>query len=532
MALFDFIKDMFEPIPQPETQSLQEGVLDSGYDPDRSLTAAQGGSAYYRRLTGATTRQLPELTQERAIELSYWLYQTNPLARRILKLTRDFAVAEGLTVSVQGEGTEKEARQEIVDRFWNDHINHMDMTLYEHVLELGLSGELMLPVFVNPVSGFIRLGYIDPADIKEVVTDPQNVKHAVAVVVRGAMGQDERRYKIISLDEDPLSKSYGRLAGVDTDREGNVLTEYHELDEQGQPKGEARRWDGACFYFKINAVSNSARGWPDLLCLIDWLDVYDQMLFSEVDRQLLMKAFVWDVKLEGADANAVNKRSNEIGSAPKPGSVRVHNDKESWEAVTPSLNEADAQRGADLILSNIATGSSMPKTWLNGIMDVNRASATDMSEPTIKELSARQRFVRYMIEQTVTFVLDQAELHGQLPKRKSQKGNQLPESWQITVNTPEIRSRDMKDASEVLFKVSQSLAVAKAEGAIDTELEQEVLAAIIPLLGVDVDLAALRERMAKAKAEQDEEGAGVIARAVQEAERVLAAKADDSGRES
>jgi hypothetical protein len=58
--------------------------------------------------------------------------------------------------------------------------------------------------------------------------------------------------------------------------------------------------EGEVFYFAINKLPNSLRGRSDLMALADWLDLYDQYLFSEVERLHLLSAFVWDYKIEGA----------------------------------------------------------------------------------------------------------------------------------------------------------------------------------------------------------------------------------------
>jgi len=448
------------------------------YDPDANLTAAQLGSAYVRRLS-QSDRDLAPILQARALELAYYLYETNPLAKRILELTRDFVLGDDvqITCSSDQQSTEPSEESIVLDQFWHDPVNQLDLKLMDHVLELGLWGEQFWPVVVNPVDGSVRLGYLDPADVQKVIVDPQNVKQANEFVVRGRGGVEDQRYQVIRCDLDPQSPSYGRLIAPN-------LTH-------------------SAFFFAINKVSNATRGRSDLLCLTDWVDVYDQALFNEVDRSVLLKSFIYDVTIRG-DQKAVDDYTKRHGKTPKPASVHVHTDSVKWEAVTPTLNSRDAAASADQILSYISSGAGIPKTWINGMMDVNLATATALSEPAIKRLIARQKQVRHLIFYVCTFVLDQAELHGRLPKRPRQRSGTLPEPWPLSVSLPAIRTKDSAALANTLQLVVNALVAARADGAIDVQVEQEALILLLGQLGLDVDIDGMRERI-EAEATRREE---------------------------
>lgn len=75
---------------RPGTEPVRE-AMPMPYDPDANLTSAGGGSAYFRRLT-KSPRDLDPITDQRARDLAYSLYETNPLAKRIIELTRDWVL--------------------------------------------------------------------------------------------------------------------------------------------------------------------------------------------------------------------------------------------------------------------------------------------------------------------------------------------------------------------------------------------------------------------------------------------------------
>ena len=484
---------------------LTESMFGGYSDPDVNLTAEQGGSPYYRRLS-KSERDFDSLTQERALKIAFYLYEMNPIAKAVLEKTRDFVLGEGVLVDVAGED---KALQQVVDGFWFDPMNQMDIKLHNKILELGLYGEACWTVFVNPVNGYVRLGYIDPADIKEIITAPQNVEDVQGIVLKSGptSALATQILKVVRVNEEPGDRWHGRMQGIKTDTAGKVLTLYQPRDSlTGAPVGEAIPYAGACFFFAINKVTNALRGRSDLLAISDWVDLLDQFLYGEAERANLLKTFIWDVTIEGQSQEDIDKYAEKWKAAPKPASQRFHNDRMKWEAITPDLKASDAAAAADLFLSYIATGVSLPKTWLNGLMDVNKATAGEINDPAYKHLALRQRYVKYLLGQVMTFVLDQAEIHGKLKNRGN--GETAPlERWPINYVFPEMRQRDLGAAATALKLAAEALATAKADDAIDTQVEQEVLASLFPLFGVEIDLEEMRDRLVKEKAERDAKAA-------------------------
>lgn len=455
-----------------------------GYDPDELLSADQMGSRYTRRLTSDGNRDLDSLTHTRALEIAAYLYDTNPIAKRVCELTRDFVLGDTVEVSVKDD----EAATEVVQKFWADPINQLDMRLYQRTLELGLYGEQCWTVSVNPVSGHVQIGYIDPARIKTITPDPNSPEDPYDVILEGDDVALERRYAVVAQDIDPRSSAYGRLI-------------------------PPNRGVGQCFMWRVNSMTMATRGRSDLLSLADWIDAYDQLLFSELDRALLMKSFLWDVTLQGADERTINNYIK-ANPSPKPGSYRVHNERVSYSAVAPNLNMSDTAVGADLILAYISAGAGLPKTWLAGSMDVNRATAIELSDPAIKRLVSRQRFVKQMIIRVLTFVLDQAELHGILPRRIAQT-NTLPQPWALSVTMPDIRGRDLAVAANTLQQVASAVSLALQDNTVDRETAVRTVTLAVQQLGVDVDADTVLKRTEEEREEKQDAAAQIAGKMFQ-----------------
>ena len=493
--------DIFRPSPdQQEFDSLKAEVrvlreqvyISSGYDPDINLDAFHGGSLFFSPLS-KSNRELNPFTHERMLQLSFALYESNPIAKAVLETTRDYVLGEGITVHANDEDeTQRKRVQEVIDLFWHDFINNLDMKLFHKVLELCLYGEQSYPLTVNPTDGHVTLGYFDPAHIGAVIHDPDNAEIVQAVMLKPLNPADDPKfYQVVGEETDPNEEWYGRL----------IMNK----------KGEGIRWQdkffvfqGACSFTAINKVTNATRGRSDLLSLLDWIDAYDQLLFNEMDRSTLLKNFIWDVSMTGATDKAIDdyKQKN---PQPKPGSVRYHSDKIKWEAVSPDLKTTDAQNLSDLFISYMGTGARMPKTWLNGLMDVNRAAAQELGEPAFKHLTARQKIVKYMINTLIKFVLDQAEIAGRLPKRKNRRGSISPVGWNYTVAMPELRPKDLASGATTLVNVVNALTNAIPAQLLDLPIAHEVMAIVLSAIGVDLDIEQLTERLNQLNDQQQQQ---------------------------
>ena len=471
--------------PTSSTIAVQESLPGTDYtDPDIDLTAVQGGAQFFRRLTQSKSDLAP-ITHERMQEIALTLYDRNPLAKRCLELVKDFVVGEGIVPSAKVEGV-----QAVIGRFWNDGQNAMAARCHTFALELGLWGEQAFAAFVHERSGHVRLVSIDPRSIKAVVPDPENPDLPLALALAAEQGTEARYLKIIREDDD------GMLVGAQPDETVRVGDGQHPYYSPPSLM-PGTRLVGA-FFWAVNKTQGATRGRSDLLPVADFLDLYDRLIFDEAERMSFLRAFVYDVTITGADEAALTKRAA-TAAPPKPGSVYYHNESEELKAVTPDLKAQDGATTADLILSLIATGVGLPKTWLNGIMDVNRASAVSMDEPSLKRLRARQQVVMAAVERMVRFALDQASMAGALPKAGD-------EGHSFSVDAPEMSQRDAERASRALFSTIQALGMADAAGWIDSETARQAVVMMLTQLGVNVDLAELKERLdAERAAESDDD---------------------------
>lgn len=255
--------------------------------------------------------------------------------------------------------------------------------------------------------------------------------------------------------------------------------------------------DGDCFYFNVNALSSSSRGLSDLLPTMDWLDLYDKALFGEVERWDALRAFIWDVTLHGATEETVRKRAAEI-EVPDSGGVRVHNDGETWNAVTPDLQAANGAENARTVRNHIMGGATLPEHWYGGGGDVNRSTAGEMGEPTFKTFKFRQTTWKHILE-TVCFyaIYSRMEKIGSVPSDLR--------DYRPAAQFPELTHRDTSVYAAALQQTVVAVGIAVEKGMMTEETAIATVAAMLNRIGIEIDPADELERARKIAKEQSGE---------------------------
>lgn len=409
---------------------------------------------------------------ERSVIQSYWQWFSNPVARRIIQITRDFTLGAG--------GIEYDAENDTVrgwlEDHWSDSCNSWDLKQFERVQDLFIFGELILPAFVKKSSGRVRLGYIFPTNVERVETAPGNPDRVTHVILKDRVaatatdgteaiplkdrrdrhGFEEpdapglpRRLKVIDVDDDPRSPTYGRLVGD-------------------------------VFYFAINKTGGSLRGTSDLLPLNEWLDGLDRIMLNRMDDRILQSAFIWDVKLEGAQQNDIDAWEDRHAKAPRPNQVIVHNEQETWEVKSPNLNSSDAEVDIRMLRQHILSGAGYPETWFADTANSNRASATEAGVPTFKQLQLRQLFIRKMFERILRFVVDQKRIALPMLARRV-------DSFEFSVNVPQVERRDTAMQVGTLASWTTTLSAAEDRGYIRPDTARRGFAFMASQIGFDID---------------------------------------------
>ena len=400
---------------------------------DQQLAATGAAGGYYDpvdrdlgyRSVGAGPREIPSRTLERARQYSIAGYRANPMARAIIDTYTSFCVGDsGLTLNC----TSPDVRV-VAEQFWNDSENYLgdqDLMLRSHLL----NGESVYEMLVGQISGVTRRSVIDPIRIAQVDLFGGNPLWPAVVELRNYGGE-------------PIRKTVIRRDDLSELRVGEVF-----------------------FWRSFRALETDVRGAPFLMPVIDWLDNYDQVLSNLIDRTALARFIAFQVTLKGnkVDNTFIDNWIAERGGThlPRSGSIEVTNENVEWTPLQAHAGAYEDKTTAGAIMTSIAGGSGLAKTWLAEPEDANRATSLTMAEPVRRRVGGVQNvWLGYQTEM-VRFAVDQAVARKILPAlvEVQTEGGQtqlVPAAQTVTITGPEVAAADAKVTAEVLVNLSEAL---------------------------------------------------------------------------
>jgi hypothetical protein len=425
-----------------------------GVDPDEHLWQPLFGP----KSSLMRSRNLAPLMHEQMLERAGLMFMGNPIGKRIINITGEYIVSNGIQFQAEDRNV-----NEILARHWTDTTNNWSVLQFERLRDLGLWGESVIPAFVNSVNGHVTLGNIDPILIERVVDNPANAMKPMAIVLKKLVGESFRRaYKIIDVaDVNTGAEAYGRLVGLPKDeKEVKAFGFEFMLGQEGTAKdfhmpqmhfNTKIKWSGSVFFMKINSPMTANRGWSDLLDTLDWLDAHDQFLFSQVEKAIDSAKFVWDIEVEGMNKTQLKKFAQDT-PAFSPGHRWFHTPQAKMNVQSPNLHLEDASVLGNSLKNHTMAGAGMPPIWFAESL-VSRASAPEMTEPTFKHLTIRQRIAATMISTIFRFAIDQAALKDRL--KVDRRKNDEPSTFYLKM--PDLSAKDQRMLAISMKNYSGSL---------------------------------------------------------------------------
>lgn len=312
----------------------------------------------WRRISSlAEQTQLSEHEQGLMIKLADWFAENSPLGRKMIRTTASHLVGANLDFTAQPD-----ILNERLHEFAGDPVNRLVQDLPKICRQWLIHGELFLPVFAGAASGRMSVGFLHPAQIRTVKTDPENARIFTEALERRPAGEDDKGWLVLN-------------GGAYTDEDIPRLIQ----DDQAP----------TLLYFPLQ-MGMVGRGRAYLSTLFYWLHRTEQFLNDRLMVNNFSKAWLWDVAVEGTSAD-VEKIARQIeGRGPVPGSVKVHSTAETWEPKSVALHAADANNDFLAVLKYSALGCGLPEHWVGASADVNRSTADSASEPAIRDLETLQ----------------------------------------------------------------------------------------------------------------------------------------------
>lgn len=281
-------------------------------------------------------------------------WRKNPLARRIVALTTDYVVADGITLSATYA-----PMQRFLDEWWTHPQNHMDMRLPGLCEDLTRDGELFPVLSINKADGMSYVRFKPASRIDKIKWHKDDY-------------ETETEYHELPFSAHAIADKWWPSA------------HHHSADKAKQ----------IMYHYAVNRPGGCIRGESDLAPALRWLKLYSNWLQDRARLNWASRMFLWFVTVPSGKVKA---KQQQYKSPPASGSIVVHDSGETWELKTPAIRAPDAKDDGRAIKRMAAVATGTPLHHLSDEENANLATATAMQEPANRHYARRQRYFTYIL---------------------------------------------------------------------------------------------------------------------------------------
>jgi hypothetical protein len=376
-------------------------------------------------------------------------WRLNPLARRIVELTTQYVVGQGISLNCKNERT-----MNFIKSFWNDRLNRMDIRVFELCDELTRSGNIFVLISTDS-SGMSYIRCVPAADIEHIEARSNDVE------------QPEAFFRKATIDElDPAP--------------------YLAYDPEIDNPNEDGTFEPMMLQYTINRPIGGQWGESDLAPVLKWLSRYSAWLEDRARLNRFRNAFLFVVKSKfSSEAERIARQAALAANPPAPGSILVTDESETWDVISPKLEASDANMDGLALKKMVAAGSGIPMHFLAEPEGSTRTTAEAAGGPTFRHFEQRQKYFLWIVQDILKVVIARRSL---VDRRTSKKN-------EIEVRGADISARDNVSLAMAASNIESVLVGLRQRELIDND---EFLRMVYRFCGEFVDIP---EMIARGKAE-------------------------------
>lgn len=346
-----------------------------------------------------------EITESKRIEIvkrARYYWHLDPLAKQAVRLWTDYALGTGLTWRAKEEGT-----QRILSEFWNSRKNRSifgSSGQRKSSRKLLVDGEVFFAIFPGAKPEQTILRRIDPLQIKNIVTDPEDEDTVLVykrefTTIKGE--QVTRYYRDWTAPKAELIDEQGKfLDGANVAKMNN---------------GE----DILVYHLPFETIGH--RGNSLLAPVIDWLKSYRQFMASRIAIIKALAIFAWKQKIKGGatevetartswESNYATGGTEETNPPPAPASTWVENEGSKLEPIKTETGGRTARADGDMIKLQVSAGTTIMLHYFGDPSTGNLATATAMELPMLKAFQSYQTLWSDFYQDIFGIVLERAKV--------------------------------------------------------------------------------------------------------------------------
>jgi len=356
------------------SQALQEVLREAGIG-TAELELARD-DAGWMKLGLNEQSGLPDMTRMYSVRRARAYFTRDPLSKQAVRIWTDYALGRGIAWTAEDETAKKTLHD-----FWVAPVNEPILSNQgqrKSSDQLLVDGEIFFIIF--EAAGVCKLRRIDPLEITEIITDPDDVetKRLYRRQWTTAQGKTQDQY-------------YLDWSVEGADRTGEWP------DYGGSPKGKTA--EGVIYHVPFNSLG--VRGVSLLFSGMDWAKAHRKFLEARASITQAMARFAWKAKIKGSAAQVSAVRndwrstlatgSGETNPPSAPGGTFVENEGYNLSPIKTETGASAAQVDANMLLQIFGSAVGVFPHYFGAGEAFRLATATAMERPMRVQFEAYQQ---------------------------------------------------------------------------------------------------------------------------------------------
>ena len=346
------------------------------------------------------------------LKLSRLYSAKDPLGRQAIRLWTDYTFGRGMTWQAEDKAT-----QDLLGGVWNDPYNQCTLSASGQRRssdKLLIDGEIFFAIFLG-ASGDARIRRIDPLEITEIITDPDDI-------------DDVKYYKRVWMNQqnEEQSEVYRSTMNI----KGEPCTDSAGADVQTN--------EGPLIHH-LPFAPLVQRGNPLLLPALPWIKYYRKFLIGRVAITAAHSRFAWHTKAKGGaakvDALKVKTHEKEIPA----GSHLLESLGSDTSPIKTDSGARNAYEDGRMLKLQVCAAVGIPEQYFGDISIGNLATAKTVELPMQKMFESYQQVWSDTYKDIDELILGQAKI--------------APQKWYVDRDFPPIAPLDVALVAEAIVGI-------------------------------------------------------------------------------
>ena len=425
-------QDMLRRAKQPDEEGLiysaaLESVLREYGVGTAELELARDDAGWMKLAIGESSG-ISDMNRTYAVRRARAYFARDPLSGQAVRIWTDYALGQGISWKAKDDNV-----GELLRKFWDDKAN-------EPILSSGgqrkssdkllVDGELFFIFF--EAAGKVKIRRIDPLEITEIITDPDDVETKLLY-----------KREWTNIQNQTYSRYYRDWSNDNKD--GSWPDMYGSMKS-------ATAESGIIYHVPFRTLG--VRGVSLLFSAMDWSKAHRKFLEARASITQAMARFAWKAKLKGTPAQVSAEKtrlqSSYVGGAGEennpplaPGSTWIENEGYTLSPIKVESGAAAAQVDANMLLQLFGTAVGIFPHYFGAGEAFRLATATAMERPMRVQFEAYQKLWADIYDNIFEFVLNK---------------NRVPSNKQyVDIDFPPIVEKDANEKIKVILEVIEKV---------------------------------------------------------------------------